>query len=64
MYMCQIIFAIFCLYYMHIDFGYECIVFSCIVKHKLPSLLTYLLTDVLPYLLTYLLTYLLSYLVT
>ena len=28
---------------MHIDFGYECIVFICIVKHKLTCLLIYLL---------------------
>ena len=40
-YLCEMIFAIFCLYFIHIDIGYECIVFSC-VKNK--KILTYLLT--------------------
>ena len=35
MYLCEMIFAIFCLYFIHIDIGYECIVFSCIVKINL-----------------------------
>ena len=38
MYLCEMIFAIFCLYFIHIGIGYECIVFSFIVKI---NLLTY-----------------------
>ena len=41
MYLCEMILEIFCLYFIHIDIGYECIVFSCIVEINLP---TYLLT--------------------
>ena len=26
------IFAIFCLYFIHVDIGYECIVFGCIAE--------------------------------
>ena len=47
------IFAILCLYFMHLDFGYGRIVFICIVKHKLTCLLAYLLTYLL-IILTYL----------
>ena len=32
MYLCEMIFAILCLYFIQIDIGYECIVFSCVVK--------------------------------
>ena len=32
MYLCEMIFAIFCLYFIQTDIGYECIVFSCIVE--------------------------------
>ena len=32
MYLCEIILTIFCLYFIHIDNGYECIVFSCIAE--------------------------------
>ena len=35
MYLCEMIFATFCLYFMHIDFGYECIVFSYIITRSL-----------------------------
>ena len=40
MYLCEMIFAIFCLYLIHIDIGYECIVFSCIVEINFLTLLT------------------------
>ena len=39
----EIVFAIFCWYFNHIDIGYECIVSSRIVEINL--LTTYLLTD-------------------
>ena len=32
MYLCEIIFKILSFYFIHIDIGYECIVFSCIVE--------------------------------
>ena len=30
-YLCEMVFAIFCLYFVHIDIGYGCIVFNCII---------------------------------
>ena len=32
MYSCEMVFAIFCSYFIDIDIGYGCIVFSCIVE--------------------------------
>ena len=32
MYLCEMILTIFCLYFIHIDNGYECIVLSCIAE--------------------------------
>ena len=32
MYLCETVFAVFCLYFIHIGIGYECIVFSSIVE--------------------------------
>ena len=31
-YKCEMIFAIFCLHFIHIDIGYECIVLSCTIE--------------------------------
>ena len=38
-YLCEIIFAIFCLYLIHVDIGYKYIVLSCIVEINLLLLL-------------------------
>ena len=37
-YFCKRVFVILCLYFVHIDIGYECIVFSCIVEINLLTL--------------------------
>ena len=42
MYLGDMIFTIFCLYFIHFEIGYECIVFSCIVKINLLLLFTQL----------------------
>ena len=38
MYLCEVVLTTICLYYVHIDCGEECVVFSCIVEI---NLLTY-----------------------
>ena len=37
-YFCKRVFVILCLCFVHVDIGYECIVFSCIVEINLLTL--------------------------